>query len=128
MSDVSVRRLAEKSAGQAKRTFDKAAAATAEGTRRAEQNSLTAVNGLRECNLRMLDMAQENTMAAFDLARELASVETPSEFVEVWNARAREAFATFLEQTKELSGLAQKMATSTVQPLTNGLRSPFRQA
>ncbi len=50
------------------------------------------------------------------------------EFVEVWNAGAREAFGTFSEQTKELTELAQKAATSTVQPLTNGLTSPFRQA
>jgi len=50
------------------------------------------------------------------------------EFVEVWNAGAREAFGTFSEQTKELTELAQNAATSTVQPLTNGLTSPFRQA
>ncbi len=75
----------------------------------------------------MLDMAHDNTVAGFDLARELASVQTPSEFVEVWNARAREAYDTFSEQTKELSELAQKAATSSMQPLTNGLTSPFRQ-
>ncbi len=73
-------------------------------------------------------MAQENTVAGFDLARELASVQTPSELVEVWNARARNAYDTFSEQTKELSELAQKVAPSTMQPLTNELTSPFRQA
>src|SRR6266700_3241214 len=89
MSDVSVhtRRMTEKGAGQAKSTFDKAATATSEGTRRAEQNALTAVNGMRECYIRMLDMAQDNTVAAFELARDLATVQTPSEFVEVCNAR-----------------------------------------
>ncbi len=130
MSDVSVhtRRMTEKGAGQAKSTFDKAATATSEGTRRAEQNALTAVNGVRECYIRMLDMAQENTVAAFELARDLATVQTPSEFVEVCNARTREAYSTFSEQTKEMSELAQKVATSTVQPLTNGLTGPFSQA
>ena len=128
MSDVSVhtRRLTEKGAGEAKRTFNKAADATAEGTRRAEQNALTAANGVRECYIRMLDMAQENTVAAFEVARDLATVQTPSEFVEVCNARAREAYSAFSEQTKELSELAQKVAKSAV-PLTNGLTSPFRQ-
>ncbi len=76
----------------------------------------------------MLDMAHYNTVAGFDLARELASVQTPSEFVEVWNARAREAYDTFSEQTKELSDLVQKVATSTTEPFTNGLTSPFRVA
>jgi hypothetical protein len=86
------------------------------------------LNGVRECYLRVLDMAQENTVAGFDLARELASVQTPSKFVEVWSARARDRYETFSEQTKELSELAQKVATSTVRPLTNGLTSPLPQA
>ncbi len=95
MADVSVntRRLTEKGAAQAKKTFSMAAAASKDETRQAEQSALTAVNGVRECYLRM-----------------------------------REAFGTFSEQTKELTELAQKAATSTVQPLTNGLTSPFRQA
>ena len=77
----------------------------------------------------MLEMAQENTVASFDLARELASVQTPSELVEVWSARTREAYETFSEQTKELSALAQKVATtSTAHPLANGLTNPFRVA
>jgi phasin len=130
MSNVSVntRRLAEKGAMQAKRTFDKTSAAIEEQTRRTEHSASTALNGVRECYLRVLDMAQENTVAGFDLARELASVQTPSEFVEVWSARTRDRYETFSEQTKELSELAQKVATSTVRPLTNGLTSPFPQA
>ena len=130
MNEVSTntRRLTDKGAAQAKNTFNKAAAATAEQTRRAEHSALTAVNGVRECYLRVLGMAHENSVAGLDLARELASVQTPTEFVEAWNARARDAYDTFSEQTKELSELAQKVATSTMQPLTNGLTSPFRQA
>src|SRR5262245_54719035 len=120
--DVSVqtRRIADQSAGQAKRTFDKAATATAQGTRRVEQNALTAVNEARECYIRMLDMAQENTVAAFDLARDLATVQTPSEFVEICTIRTRDAYSAFSEQTKEMAELAQKVAKSAV-PLTNGL-------
>ena len=124
---TNTRRLAEKSAAQARNTFDKTGAA-AEETRRVEQSASTALNGVRECYLKMLEIAQENTVAGFDLAREFASVQTPSELVEVWTARARDAYDTFSEQTKELSELAQKVATCTMQPLTNGLTSPFRQA
>ena len=129
MADVSVntRRLTEKGASRAKNTFSMAATATRDETLHAEQSAFTAVNGAQECYLRMLDMAQENTVAGLDLARELASAKTPMEFVEVWNARARNAYDTFSEQTKELSELAQKAATSSMQPLTNGLTSPFRQ-
>jgi hypothetical protein len=125
---ANTRRFAERSAAQARNTFDKTGAAAAAETRRAEQSASTAFNGVREYYLKMLEMAQENTIAGFDLARELASVQTPSELVEVWNARTRNAYDTFSEQTKELSALGQKVATSSTQPLTNGLMNPFRRA
>jgi hypothetical protein len=130
MSDVSTstRRFAEKSAAQTKSAFNKSGAAIVEQARRAEHNASTASNGVRECYLKILGMAQENTDAGFDLARELASVRTPSEFVEVWNAWARSAYGILSEQTKELTDLAQKVAASTAQPLTNGLMNPFRRA
>jgi phasin len=130
MSEVSTstRRLAEKSTAQTKSAFNKGGAAVAEGARQAEKSASTAVNGVRECYLRFLSMAQENADAGFDLARELASVQTPSELVEVWTAWARSACETLSEQTKELSALGQKVATSSAQPLTNGLMNPFRRA
>jgi hypothetical protein len=126
MSDVSTstRRFAEKSAAQTKNAFNKSGAAIAE----AEHSASSAVNGMRECYLKVLGMAQQNADAGFDLARELASVQTPSEYVEVWSAWARSAYGTLSEQTKELSALAQKVATSSAQPLTNGLMDPFRRA
>ena len=125
---TNTRRLAEKSAAQARNTLDKTGAAAAEETRRVEQSASTAFNGVRECYLKMLEMAQENTVASFDLARELVSVQTPSELVEVWSGRTREAYETFSEQTKELSALVQKVASSTAHPLANGLTTPFRVA
>ena len=130
MSNVTAntRRLAEHSAAQVKSTFDKTGAAATEQTRRAEQSALTAFSDVRECYLKMLEMAQENTVASFDLARELVSVQTPSELLEVWSGRTREAYETFSEQTKELSALVQKVATSTAHPLANGLTNPFRVA
>jgi phasin len=124
----STRRFAEKSAAQTKSSFNKSSAAIEEGARRAEHDASFAMNGVRECYLRVLGMAQENADAGFDLARELVSVQTPSEYVEVWSAWSRSAYETLSEQTKELSALAQKVATSSAQPLTNGLMSPFRRA
>jgi hypothetical protein len=92
MSNVSGNK---KTAAQAKDRFDKVSAAGAEETRRTEESALTAFNGTRECYLKMLDMAHDNTVAGFGLARELVSVQTPLELVEIWNARAREAYDTF---------------------------------
>jgi phasin len=130
MSDVSMstRRFAEKSAAQTKSAFNKSSAVVVEGARRAENNASTAMNGMRECYLKVLGMAQENADAGFDLAGELASVQTPSELVEIWSAWARSAYSTLSEQTKELSALAQNVATASAQPLTNGLITPFRRA
>ena len=126
MSDVSAstRRFAEKSAAETKSAFNKSSAAIVEGARRTEVNAATT-NGMRDWYLKALAMAQQNTDAGFDLARELVSVQSPSEYVEIWNVWARSAYNTLSEQTKELSALAQKVVA---QPLTNGLMNPFRRA
>lgn len=115
MADVSetARRFTEKRAAQAKNVFNQASAATAEGTRRAENSALAAASGLAEYSRRALEMAQENTTAGLEFARELASVKKPLEFIHLWSARSREWSETFLEQTKELGELAQKAVTYT---------------
>src|SRR5262245_47864454 len=105
MAEVSTRRIAEKTVAQAKSTFDATGTAAAAETQRVEQSALTALTGVRQCYLKMLDIAHENTVAGFDFARELASVQSPSEIVEVWSARTRSAYETFSEQSKELSDL-----------------------
>ena len=93
-----------------------------------EQNGTHVVEKLREYNLKMIDMARANAEAAFELARQLASAKTPSEFIELWTSHARKQFETFSEQTKDLTTLGQKMAGESVAPIARNVNQALKKA
>ncbi len=67
-----------------------------------------------------LAIAQANVDAAFDCARELAGVTSPSAFIEVYTKHARQQLQAMTQQTKELAELAQKTAIESMGPITGG--------
>ena len=71
-------------------------------------------------------MAQENMNAAFDFARQLTRVKSPSEFFELSAAHMRTQFETFTEQTKHLTTLAQRLTTDAAQPLQSEVAKKFK--
>jgi len=76
----------------------------------------TAVKGARDYNNKLLEFAQTNSDTAFEFAKRLLDVKSPSEFIELSTERARKQFATLTEQTKELAALAQKATSATTEP------------
>ena len=48
-----------------------------------------AANGTADYNLKVIEIARTNTNGAFDYVRELMSVKSPSEFIELATAQAR---------------------------------------
>ena len=64
--------------------------------------------------------------AAFDFARQLARVKSPSEFFELSTAHARKQFETVTAQTKELTALAQKVTTETTDPIKESVTKVFK--
>ena len=85
-----------------------------------ERSYSSAAEGIRDFNLRLIEMAQTNTMAALDFARELATAQGPSEAMALWSSHARKQFETMTEQSRELTTLGQKVATSSAEPMTRG--------
>ena len=79
-----------------------------------------ASKGTTDFNLHLLEITQKNMNAAFDLARQLASVKTPSEFIELSSAHVRKQFEAFAEQTQQLTTLAQKVSEQAGQQLQKG--------
>ena len=73
-------------------------------------------------------MVRGNSNSAFDFARQLLGVKSPSEFLEFSAAHARKQFETFTEQAQHLMALAQKVTTDAVRPLQAGLTSAFSKA
>src|SRR5262245_52656676 len=120
------REIAEKSVAQAKDNYEKMKAATEEATDLLEDTYTTAAKGTADYNLKVIEVARANANAAFDYARELAGVKSLSEIVELTTAHARKQFEALTEQSKELTALAQKVATDTAEPIKTGVSKAFK--
>jgi hypothetical protein len=98
---------------------------TEDATRNAEQSYSTALAGMRELNLKLIEMAQANTEAVFELAHEIASAEAPSDLAGIWAEHTRRQFELMTKQSKELTNLRQKLAGRTTEPLTRTVNEAF---
>jgi phasin len=103
--------------------------ATAEKSARAVEQSYSATAAnMRECSIKMINMAQANTEAVFEFARQLANAKAPSDLAEVWTAHARKQFEMLSEQTKELAALGQRMAGEGAEPIARNVKQTFDKA
>jgi len=89
--------------------------------------SATAEN-MRDYSVKMINMAQANTVAVFECARQLASARAPSDFAEVWTTHARKQFEMLSEQARELSAFGQKMASQSAEPIARNVKQAFDKA
>jgi phasin len=117
---------------QSRKLVDKSAAIVSEtlakGKAAVEQSYSATIENVRDFNVKMIDMAQANTEAVFELARQLATAKQPSDIVELWTAHAKKQFETLSEQTKELSTLGQKIAGESAAPIARGVNQAFKKA
>jgi len=119
------REFAERGVAQAKDNYEKMKAAAEEATDLLETTYSTATKGASDYGLKCIELARTNTNAAFDFAGELMAAKTLSEMVELSSAHARKQFEALSTQSKELSALAQKVATETAEPIKNGMNKAF---
>jgi phasin len=110
---------------RAKDTYVKAQAAAEETSKVMERTYLTASKGAADFNLHLLEMAQVNMNAAFDFARQLTRVKSPTEFLELSTAQVRKQFETLTDQTQQLTSLAQKATTDATQPFQAEVAKTF---
>lgn len=96
----------------ARESMDNTMATGAETVRGVQEGFTSAVENVRDLNLRLIDMAQANTQAAFDFAREVAEAKGPSDFVQVWTSNATKQFDMLTKQASELTRLGQKFASA----------------
>jgi phasin len=119
------REFAERGVAQAKDTYEKMKAVAEEATDVLETTYSTASKGASDYGLKMIEAARVNTNAAFDFANEMITAKSLSEVIELSSAHARKQFETLTKQGKELSALAQKVATETSEPIKNGINKAF---
>ncbi len=118
----------DKSRKIANETLEKGKAAAEQTARSVEQSYTATIENMRDYSLKMIDMAQANANAVFELARQLASAKAPSDITELWTSHAKKQFETLTEQTKELSALGQKIAGESAEPITRGVNRAFQKA
>ena len=118
MNEDQGKRFADKSARAVRETLDRGNAAAEESARGAERSYFAAAEGIRDFNLRLMEMAQANTMAALDFARELSTAKNPPEAASLWSSHVRKQFETLTEQSKELAALSQNIVASSTEPIT----------
>ena len=118
--------VADKTARAARETLEKGSAAAEESARGAQQSFSAVAEGIRDFNVRLMEMAQLNTLAALDFAREMSTAKGPSDAAALWSSHAQKQFETLTEQSKELTALAQRIATSSTEPITRGFGTAFK--
>ncbi len=89
----------------ARESFGKTLETGAETVRGVQEGITSAVENVRDLNVRLIEMTRRNTNAAFDFAREIAEAKSPPDLVEAWTAHATKQFDTLTKQAGELTTL-----------------------
>ncbi len=116
------------SSAMAEDAFEKTKTAAEQGRKVLQEAFANAGKGAADFNLKLIDIVHANTEAAFDFARQVVAVKSPAEFLELSAGHARKQFEAFTEQTKELTTLAQKMATDAGASVQHGASKVFNTA
>jgi phasin len=120
------REFAEKGISQAKDHYEKMKAVAEDATDVIEDTYATASKGASDYGLKVIETARSNANSAFDFANEMMGVKSVSEFVELSTAHARKQFEALTAQSKELSALAQKVATESAEPIKASMTNAFK--
>jgi hypothetical protein len=118
--------FADKAPRAARETFERASAATQQSARGAEQSFSEVAEGICDFNVRLMEMAQLNTVTALDFVREMSTAMGPAEAASLWSSHTQRQFETLTEQSKELTALAQRIATSSAEPMTRGFGNALK--
>jgi hypothetical protein len=99
-------------------SFDQTLQTGAETVRGIQEGLTSAVENVRDLNVRLIEMARANTHAAFDFAREVAEAKAPSDLVQAWTRHATKQFDMLTKQGSELTTLGQQFANTSSEPIT----------
>jgi hypothetical protein len=86
------------------------------------------VEKMRDYNLKMIDIAQANTVGVFEFARQLSTAKSSSDLAELWTAHSKKQTAMHTEQINELAALGQKFAAESAAPITRSFSQVFKNA
>ncbi len=116
-----LRDVAEKGAAQVKENIDKMTAVAGEATHFMKDTYSTTVKGAQDYSAKVLEFANINTNSAFEYAKQLSAVKSPTEFFTLSNTHLRQQFETLSKQAQELAAIAQKMTAATTESIKSGM-------
>jgi phasin len=122
---VGLRELAEKSVANTREAYDKMKAAAEDATGALEGTLSAAAKGTADYNRKVIEVARANANAAFDYARDLLAAKSISDVAELSSTHARKQFEALSQQTKDLTTLAQRLASETAEPIKTRLNATF---
>jgi len=123
MPENAARNFSQKASADTIEALERSKAGAQESTKIMEQSYVRASKGAVDFNLKLMDMAQENLNAAFDFARQMPTVKSPSEFLELSVSHARTQFENLTKQTQHLPGLAQNAIKETAESWQSAAKS-----
>ena len=112
-----MRALAEKGVSQARDNYAKFKDAAETQNSTIEAVFTSASKGASQYSAKMMEFMKANTTSTLDFAQDLLGVRSPADVMEVWSSHTRKQFETLTTQAKELTELAQRVATDTVEPI-----------
>jgi hypothetical protein len=117
MQERAARNFAQKATDETLDRMEQWKASAQEGTNIVEQSFARASKGAVDFNLKLMDMTQHNVNAAFDFARELSQIKSPSAFMELSTKYAGQQLERLTDQARELTWVTQNAMTETTQSL-----------
>jgi phasin len=120
------RQIAENGVQQAKEAYSRMKTAAEEATDLLEDTYATATKGATEFQLKALEALRANVNASFDYVSDMAGAKSLSEAVELAGSHVRKQYDALAAQTKELSLLAQKIASESAGPFKAGVSKAFK--
>jgi hypothetical protein len=119
--------VGRKAAQKARDTVEKGGQVAEETSRGVEKSGSAAFDNIRNLNLGLIDAAQENADAACALARDIATIKTPSDLLAVWMRHVQEQFDMATKQANDLTALGQKLVSESTAPMTRSFQQAFTQ-
>ena len=116
-----------KTVQKARETAEKGRQAPEETVRGVEQSYSATFDNIRNLNVRLIDAAQANADAVCALARDIATIRTPSDLLTVWMNHAQKQFDMTTKQANDLTALGQKLAAESAAPMTRSFQPVFTQ-
>lgn len=120
------REATEKGIENARGAYAKVKTAAEDATDMMEDTFETSRQGVVELNHKAVDAAKTNTDAAFTFVKDIMSVKSLAEAIELQSSFARSQFETLSAQTKEMQELATKLGTDVSAPVKEAMEKNFK--